>query len=889
TPGFSVSERSKRGGAEFRRNSAEVGAVDTSVRAQVQEPPTPTPSVRVQVVGGTSPSAPPLSATAVRRTSSGGGKLAEFCGTEARRTRNSAESAEVTPFLTRPDFGKPFILAVDASKTGLGGVLSQVDDSGIERPVLFLSRQTSEGEKNYAPTHLELMGVWWCVRKLHHYFDGSEIEVKTDHNALKWLWDLKPAEVFETRVQKFKAALAPLEGKIKISYSKGKDNVVADALSRAPIPSRSTEEHDVELTFRAIEFDRSKVLSASFAADRIIRSVSVLRIDEGELESWDKAYLSDPRWRRIWSKALERQSAMEEDATVRRPDKAIAVSESLSDPEDENLSDGTGSDSNSDSEKGSKKAPGQAHEPFTVAEELSAQESRPALAAAPSRVLRPRTVMAVHRGTEDTLFFVQDRLLFIQFGDGTVKLCVPQSKLELLIHEYHHAIRSGHPSAERTSTNMTEHLFAHNLAQRVTAHVQACYECQANKPRRHKAYGDMEPLITPDEIFHTCGVDFVSGLPTTKDGFDAIMVVVDKYTRFVFFVKGKTTDTAEIVANRFLEHVFPTTGLPRALVSDRDARFTSEFWSCLTKSLDIKLRMSTAYHPQTDGLVERLNQQMEIMLRHYVAIDQHDWDAKLAPLAMAYNSQRQESTGQTPFKLAFGRDPVLFPLREAVLAAGDRPQATVAGLLAIHRDAQESAALARERQRRQYNDHHMKMEFNVGDAVMVNVKNYRLRLDPSDQAKAKLSGRYMGPFKVKKRIGRLAYELNVPEWFTAHNVLPITALEPFKGDPDHYAPRPQAGLAEDGGEDELRVKGFLGRRPTAFAEGSTFDYLVEWAGPKPTWQADTKLPGLRWAQRRFEKRARVELSLRRLRQRDVIVLPEGQVRAEQLHQMGAVA
>ncbi|KAE8186676.1 hypothetical protein CF336_g6886, partial [Tilletia laevis] len=99
TPGFSVSERSKRGGAEFRRNSAEVGAVDTSVRAQVQEPPTPPPSVRVQVVGGTSPSAPPLLASAVRRTSSGGRKSAEFCGTEARRTRNSAESAEVTPFL----------------------------------------------------------------------------------------------------------------------------------------------------------------------------------------------------------------------------------------------------------------------------------------------------------------------------------------------------------------------------------------------------------------------------------------------------------------------------------------------------------------------------------------------------------------------------------------------------------------------------------------------------------------------------------------------------------------------------------------------------------------------------------------------------------------------
>ncbi|KAE8194571.1 hypothetical protein CF336_g3471 [Tilletia laevis] len=176
----------------------------------------------------------------------------------------------------------------------------------------------------------------------------------------------------------------------------------------------------------------------------------------------------------------------------------------------------------------------------------------------------------------------------------------------------------------------------------------------------------------------------------------------------------------------------------------------------------------------------------------------------------------------------------------------------------------------------------MKLDFKVGDSVMVDVKNYRMRLDPTDEARTKLVARYIGPFKVKRRIGELAYELDVPEWFTAHPVLPITALEPFKGDPDHFVPRAQAGVAAEGGLDELRVKGFLGRRPTVLDDNGKFDYLVEWAGPAPTWQADTKLPGLRWAQRRFEKRARTELELRRLRQRDTIILPDGQARADAL-------
>ncbi|KAE8193096.1 hypothetical protein CF328_g5148 [Tilletia controversa] len=700
--------------------------------------------------------------------------------------------------------------------------------------------------------------------------------------------------MFETRVQKFKAALAPLEGKLKVSYAKGKDNVVADALSRAPLPESDHGEHDVDMCFRAVEFDGWRVRSASVEAERIVRAVSALRVGIDELDLWEKGYLADPRWRRIWTKAVERGSAMEISANQEEAaseDSASSTSEKGSDKEEgenegvENEIEEGSDEGQEKTDRATKDSDEDVEEEAVVNAQEVAKKPRPTHllpTLPPVRVLRPRNVMAVHRGADDSLFFIQDRLLFVRFGDGTVKLCVPRSKLEQLIHEHHHAIRSGHPSADRTAANMSEYLFAHALSQRVTAHVQACYECQSNKPRRHKPYGDMEPIVTPSEVFHTCGVDFVSGVPRTADGFEAIMVMVDKYTKFAFFIKAKTTDTAETVAKRFLEHVFPTTGLPKALISDSDTRFTSEFWECLTKSLDIKLRMSTAYHPQTDGLVERTNQQLEIMLRHYVAIDQHDWDVKLTPLAMAHNAQKQASTGQSPFKLAFGREQSIFPLKDSVLAAGKKPNATVAGLLAIHRDAQESAALAQERQKRAYNERHMKLDFKVGDSVMVDVKNYRMRLDPTDQARTKLAARYIGPFKIKRRVGDLAYELDVPEWFTAHPVLPITALEPFKGDPDHFVPRAQAGVAAEGELDELRVKGFLGRRPTALGESGKFDYLVEWAGPLPTWQADTKLPGLRWAQRRFEKRARTELELRRLRQGDTIILPDGQARADAL-------
>ncbi|KAE8236529.1 hypothetical protein A4X06_0g9520, partial [Tilletia controversa] len=214
------------------------------------------------------------------------------------------------PVLARPDFRRPFVLAVDASKQGLGGVLLQTDANEEERPLLYISRQTTDGEKRYAPTHLELAAVWWCVKKLHHYIDGSSLEVRTDHNALKWLWDLKPSEMHETRVQKFKMALAPLENKVKISYHRGKDNVVADALSRAPIPDQSHADKEATLSFTAREYQRLPEIDMAAAADKIIRSISVLRFGAEELGLWAAAYAADPHWRRIWRRSETRGTAV---------------------------------------------------------------------------------------------------------------------------------------------------------------------------------------------------------------------------------------------------------------------------------------------------------------------------------------------------------------------------------------------------------------------------------------------------------------------------------------------------------------------------------------------------------------------------------------------------
>ncbi|KAE8179705.1 hypothetical protein CF328_g9391, partial [Tilletia controversa] len=429
---------------------------------------------------------------------------------------------------------------------------------------------------------------------------------------------------------------------------------------------------------------------------------------------------ADPHWRRIWKRFKTRATA--DQGSV--PSPAEVEDEDIEEGEErdaEIVADDDASSVHLDTEPTS--PPKEVKEPT----------------APPRRGLRPRRILAVHRAEENSIFFVNDGLLYVQ-TDETVRLCVPKQILEQLIHEYHKSIRAAHPSAERTHGMMKDHIFAHGLAQHVATHVRTCYECQANKVPRHKPYGELQPIVTENEVFHTLGMDFITGVPKTELGHNSILNVVCKYSRYAIFIPGCITDTAEQVATRFLNHVYPISGLPKAIISDRDTRFTSAFWSRLLASLDIKMAMSTAFHAQTDGLVERINGQLETMLRHYVAIDQHDWDTKLPSLAMAYNSQRQSSTTFSPYRLVFNREPSVFPLRDLAQAA-DKTGAKVNDIFAVHADAQAAMDIARERQRAGYNSRDQPLEFAVGDAVMISLKNYKFDLDPTENARAKLAAR----------------------------------------------------------------------------------------------------------------------------------------------------
>ena len=163
-------------------------------------------------------------------------------------------------------------------------------------------------------------------------------------------------------------------------------------------------------------------------------------------------------------------------------------------------------------------------------------------------------------------------------------------------------------------------------------------------------------------------MDFITGLPEDS-GYNAILMVVDRLTKIHHLVPCPDTYTARDLAILYLNYIFHYHGLPQSIVSDRGPQFTSEFWKALCELLNIQVRLSIRYHPQTDGQSERMNAVMEQCLRTYVSYQQDNWVMLLVTCEFAANSQCSETLKTSPFLANYGWHPrfvgTLAPLRKA--------------------------------------------------------------------------------------------------------------------------------------------------------------------------------------------------------------------------------
>lgn len=408
----------------------------------------------------------------------------------------------------------------------------------------------------------------------------------------------------------------------------------------------------------------------------------------------------------------------------------------------------------------------------------------------------------------------------------------------LLIAEYHDGGTGGHRGPERTLEAIKRTYWWTRLAADVCQYVSECPQCQRNKASTTKPRGLLQPLPIPERVWGSVTVDLITQLPMSASGFDAIVVFVDRLSKMTHFAPTNSTVTAEGVAQLYVDKVFCHHGLSDEIVSDRGPQFAGMFWTSVFKLLGTKIKLSTAYHPQTDGQTERMNRLLEETLRHYVSPTQDDWDTHLTLIEFAINNSLNKSIGTSPFQL-WTPHVLREPSNIAVLQS-KVPQAAsyVQEMRARLQRARSCLLKARDRQKAAADKSRQDASFAVGDLVLLSTKNIALKAPGTK----KLLPRFIGPFSIEAVVGKVAYKLQLPSGYRIHPVFHVSLLKPYKSNGVYQPPPPQ--FLDDGGNAYWTVQAIIDHRDRKVHRKTVRDFLVKWEGFGPehnSWEPETAL------------------------------------------------
>jgi len=419
-----------------------------------------------------------------------------------------------------------------------------------------------------------------------------------------------------------------------------------------------------------------------------------------------------------------------------------------------------------------------------------------------------------------------------------------------ILSESHDSPLSGHVGTAKTIELVKRLFYWPKMDKEIKCYVQSCEKCQSNKASNRHPQGLLQTLPVPQEPWEQVTMDLITQLPNTKKKNDAIVVFVDKLTKMTHLVPTKTTISAPQLAEMFYKEIIRLHGIPKSIVSDRDPRFTSKFWKCLWKLLGTKLAMSTAYHPQTDGQTERMNRTLEDMLRAYVNFEQDNWDEHLTAAEIAINNSQQASTRFSPYYLNYGRHPILPISMDKSKTRIDQVSNPTAGetYQKFHghiENARKNLELARKRQTFYTNQKRTEVEYEVGQMVYLSTTNLNMKSQTP-----KLTPRFIGPFKIIQKVGKVAYKLEFPNSIKIHPVVHVSKLRKHK-DGQRIFPsrptdvtRPPPDVITATGLEEYEVERIVDHRYRGREKSKKLEYLVIWKGYpeyESTWQKEQDL------------------------------------------------
>uniref|UniRef100_A0A3Q3A6S0 Gypsy retrotransposon integrase-like protein 1 n=1 Tax=Kryptolebias marmoratus TaxID=37003 RepID=A0A3Q3A6S0_KRYMA len=321
---------------------------------------------------------------------------------------------------------------------------------------------------------------------------------------------------------------------------------------------------------------------------------------------------------------------------------------------------------------------------------------------------------------------------------------------------------SAHPGISRTTALVNRHFWWPAIVKDVREFVLACTICARNKPSHQSPSGLLQPLPTPRRPWSHIAIDFVTGLPTSK-GMNTIFTIIDRFSKACHLIPLRRLPSAFQTAQLLVKHVFRLHGIPQDILSDRGPQFSARVWKHFCSALEAKVSLTSGYHPQSNGQVERMNQELEATLRCLTSSNPTDWSTYLPWVEYAHNAHISAATGLSPFEVSLGYQPPLFPVDEKDIAVTSvqhhirRCKAiwskTVA---ALNRTAEQNRRWA-DRKRRPA------PTYKPGQEVWLSTKDIPLK-----SVSRKLAPRFIGPYVVERIVGPSAVRLRLPASLRIH-------------------------------------------------------------------------------------------------------------------------
>ena len=735
---------------------------------------------------------------------------------EEKAFRTLKKSLVTAPVLRMPDFERPFIVTTDASLVSVGAILEQDFGRGLQ-PVAFESRKLNPAETRYSAYERELLGIVWAIGKWRHYFEGRKFIVQTDHSSLRHLPN-QPS--VNRRIWKWISILQGYD--MEIRHIPGKVNP-ADTLTR------QVKVADEEYAGEVKQMDRDLVDSLRIAED-----ATDVQIQAKIRQLYNTSELK-PKQDQALQQILTTQST-DQDAVLAVYEHQVRLNKQFKTQLFNSL---------------------KVDDQYTdIIQELQdPEQSNEVKVSKQTYRMKAGTLMVHEEGQDVTANYWRT----VVPNDLDIK--------RMILHELHYVPYSGHPGFTRTLQVVRQFFYWKHMSPDVRDFVLDCPVCQTEKGSNLKPGGELQPLEIPARKWDHVAIDFITGMPAC-DGKDTILTVVDKATKMCHFVPCAETVSAKDVARLYWTHVGKLHGIPQAIISDRDPRFTGKFWRELWRLLGTDLRMGSGYHPESSGQVEKFNQLLEQTIRctiHQVA-EAHRWLELLPVIEFAVNSTPNRTTGYTGFYLNYGFHP-LHPLQLLDSPNQTNVESVVSFTSRLQGDfmvAKEQLQRAQQQMKQVADQHRRAVDYTEGDQVLLNTRYLRFRNCPR-----KLQRRFVGPFPIEQKIGKAAYKLQLPKTWTVHPVFHTSLLRPWRSSEWSCPVNTPAPDVQVSDEPFYEVDKILKWRKTTVGRRTIKEYLVTWTGypledaqwiPETNWRDPTKLKAYIKQDKPTEERAKPKTS-----------------------------